>query len=173
MELAHKPTIMDAETKETPCIDQRVGDQTHWSPYVSDGKLDIFYMAHAPNSPQKRWGKHHIQTDTCPTLSMDLAIKEPCIIDDYNHSLRTDGLCGTVKQTFNNTSVGNGCKVLENNQRIRKLTERECERLQAFPDDWTVEISMTQRYKCLGNAVTTSVITHLGLLLKKSIAECD
>lgn len=51
--------------------------------------------------------------------------------------------------------------------RIRKLTPRECERLQAFPDDWTKygkdgeTISNTQRYKCCGNAVTTTVITAI------------
>ena len=43
----------------------------------------------------------------------------------------------------------------------------ECERLQGFPDGWTEfgadgePISNTQRYKCLGNAVTTNVITHI------------
>ncbi len=51
---------------------------------------------------------------------------------------------------------------------IRRLTPTECERLQGFPDNWTKyglfedgkvrEISDTQRYKCLGNAVTTNVI---------------
>lgn len=46
---------------------------------------------------------------------------------------------------------------------IRRLTPKECERLQAFPDDWTIEgvngpISDTQRYKMCGNAVTTNVI---------------
>ena len=51
--------------------------------------------------------------------------------------------------------------------RIRKLTPRECERLQAFPDDWTRYgkdgelISDTQRYKMMGNAVTTSVVTFV------------
>ena len=50
---------------------------------------------------------------------------------------------------------------------IRKLTPVECERLQAFPDNWTKYgkdnelISDTQRYKCCGNAVTTSVITAI------------
>tara|TARA_R100001082_G_scaffold106611_1_gene79639 strand:- start:38 stop:388 length:351 start_codon:yes stop_codon:yes gene_type:complete len=44
---------------------------------------------------------------------------------------------------------------------IRRLTPVECERLQAFPDNWTEEVSNTQRYKCLGNAVTTNVITFL------------
>ena len=51
--------------------------------------------------------------------------------------------------------------------RIRRLTPVECERLQAFPDGWTKfgkfgdlvkEISDSQRYKCIGNSVTTSVI---------------
>ena len=56
---------------------------------------------------------------------------------------------------------------LDKDYRIRKLTPRECERLQAFPDDWTKYgkdgelISDTQRYKCCGNAVTTTVITAI------------
>lgn len=45
--------------------------------------------------------------------------------------------------------------------RIRRLTPTECERLQGYPDGWTEGLSDTQRYKCLGNAVTTNVISHL------------
>jgi len=41
---------------------------------------------------------------------------------------------------------------------IRRLTPVECERLQGFPDGWTEGISDTQRYKALGNAVTTNVV---------------
>ena len=46
--------------------------------------------------------------------------------------------------------------------KIRRLTPTECERLQGFPDGWTEGVSDTQRYKCLGNAVTTNVITAIG-----------
>jgi len=42
--------------------------------------------------------------------------------------------------------------------RIRRLTPVECERLQGFPDGWTEGISDTQRFKCLGNAVTVNVV---------------
>lgn len=42
--------------------------------------------------------------------------------------------------------------------RIRRLTTKECERLQGFPDEWTLGASDTQRYKCLGNAVTVNVV---------------
>ena len=48
------------------------------------------------------------------------------------------------------------------NQRIRRLTPTECERLQGFSDGWTEGVSDTQRYKLLGNAVTTNVIQFLG-----------
>ena len=47
-------------------------------------------------------------------------------------------------------------------RRIRRLTPEECERLQSFPDGWTEGISDTQRYKCLGNAVTVNVIEAIG-----------
>ena len=50
-----------------------------------------------------------------------------------------------------------------NGTKIRRLTPTECERLQGFPDGWTEGISDTQRYKCLGNAVTTNVITEIGI----------
>jgi DNA (cytosine-5)-methyltransferase 1 len=48
-----------------------------------------------------------------------------------------------------------------NGSSIRRLTPTECERLQGFPDGWTEGISDTQRYKCIGNAVTTNVITEI------------
>ncbi len=70
--------------------------------------------------------------------------------------------------------------LLGNDSQVRRLTPTECERLQGFPDGWTaegvintgsilggsngygiVDISDTQRYKCLGNAVTTNVITAI------------
>ena len=53
--------------------------------------------------------------------------------------------------------------------RIRRLTPVECERLQGFPDGWTSSVSDTQRYKCLGNAVTTTVIQAIGEELLKHI----
>ena len=48
---------------------------------------------------------------------------------------------------------------------IRRLTPTECERLQGFPDGWTEELSDTQRYKCLGNAVSVPVVKAVGLKL--------
>ncbi|WP_417881661.1 DNA cytosine methyltransferase [Xanthomarina gelatinilytica] len=44
------------------------------------------------------------------------------------------------------------------NNKIRKLTPLECERLQCIPDNYTCSASDTQRYKMIGNAFTVTVI---------------
>lgn len=43
----------------------------------------------------------------------------------------------------------------------RKLTPKECERLQTVPDNYTDCVSDTQRYKMLGNGWTIDVIAHI------------
>ena len=49
-----------------------------------------------------------------------------------------------------------------NQTRVRRLTPTECERLQGFPDDWTVNQAESHRYKQMGNAVTVNVIAWIG-----------
>ena len=50
---------------------------------------------------------------------------------------------------------------LEENVHYRKLTPRECERLQTLPDDYTSCVSNSQRYKMIGNGWTCDVIAHM------------
>jgi len=80
----------------------------------------------------------------------------------------SDTLCACITEGGKHSGGRNFVNVSDGNEYlIRKLTPVECERLQAFPDDWTKWgkdgelISDTQRYKCCGNAVTTSVITFI------------
>ena len=73
----------------------------------------------------------------------------------------------------NSTSTGSFIKTKYN--KIRYLTEIECERLQGFPDNWTQycdynwsikRISKTQRYKLIGNAVTVDIVELIAKRLK-------
>ena len=63
-------------------------------------------------------------------------------------------------ETWTLTSNSNDFTITDNH-RVRKLTPIECERLQGFADDWTKGISDTQRWKCIGNAVTTKVVKYI------------
>jgi DNA-cytosine methyltransferase len=50
---------------------------------------------------------------------------------------------------------------IDDNAGIRRLTPKECERLQTVPDNYTSQVSDTQRYKMLGNGWTVDVIAHI------------
>ena len=52
-------------------------------------------------------------------------------------------------------------KVLVTDIIYRKLTAKECERLQTVPDNYTEGVSNSQRYKMLGNGWTVDVIAHI------------
>ena len=62
------------------------------------------------------------------------------------------------------TLTGQDIHGVQIDTRIRRLTPLECERLQAYPDNWTQygvgdePISDTQRYKMCGNGVTVNVV---------------
>ncbi|MBP6855468.1 MAG: DNA (cytosine-5-)-methyltransferase [Candidatus Pacebacteria bacterium] len=56
---------------------------------------------------------------------------------------------------------------------VRKLTERECARLQGFPDSFKIPVSSTQSYKQFGNAVTVPVAREIGKSLKKYLKSQD
>ncbi len=73
------------------------------------------------------------------------------------------GIANTIDTGVQQYTLGEGS--------LRRLTPIECERLQGFPDDWTKwgmfdgekkEISDSQRYKMLGNAVSVAVVSAIG-----------
>jgi len=78
--------------------------------------------------------------------------------------------CGTIRSM----DSGGDKKVIEN-MRIRKLTPKECWRLQGYPDgafDKAKEVnSDSQLYKQAGNSVTTNVISAIGNRLNNIIKQ--
>jgi len=91
-------------------------------------------------------------------------------VSDGQRTYETSGASCTIS----GRGGGQGGKTglyLVNDTDIRRLTPLECERLQGFPDGWTehgvnesgnqIEISDTQRYKTVGNAVTVNVVKDI------------
>ena len=80
----------------------------------------------------------------------------------------------TILRGYKNSS-STGSFIRTKNNKIRYLTEIECERLQGFPDNWTQygdynatikPIARTQRYKLIGNAVTVDIVELIAKRLK-------
>lgn len=57
------------------------------------------------------------------------------------------------------------------NGRVRRLTPRECARLQGFSDDFIIPVSDAQAYKQFGNAVTVNVAREVAKSIRTSLEE--
>lgn len=55
------------------------------------------------------------------------------------------------------------------NGRVRRLTPRECARLQGFDDSFVIPVSDTQAYKQFGNAVTVNVSAAVARQVRKTL----
>ena len=85
-----------------------------------------------------------------------------------------DPICANEQRTY--THEGNTFRVRNVVGTIpRRLTPRECERLQGFPDDWTRydaegrELADGPRYRMMGNAVSVDVPHWIGRALALSL----
>lgn len=91
------------------------------------------------------------------------------VYDFYNKSYRDE--IGTLTTTGHRGFTTMGTFGITDGYRIRKLTPKECWRLQAFPDwafDKAQEVnSKTQLYKQAGNSVTVNVIKAIGERLEE------
>ena len=56
-----------------------------------------------------------------------------------------------------------------NKEGLRRMTPKEWERLQGFPDDWTAGLANVHRYKQMGNSVAVPVIKAVALNIIKEL----
>lgn len=73
-----------------------------------------------------------------------------------------DSIVPPLKAESGQTGKGDGAPLAVGGFGIRRLTPRECERLQGFPDDWTAEQPDSARYRQLGNAVAVPCAQWIG-----------
>lgn len=83
------------------------------------------------------------------------------------------GVCPTL--TANMGMGGHNVPLIKDDKGIRKLTPRECARLQGFPENYKLPTNLpdTKLYKQFGNSVTVSVIERVAQELKKALESKD
>lgn len=92
-----------------------------------------------------------------------------CVTGDITHTLKAEGFDASEDGT------GRGQPITPEAAGVRRLTPRECERLQGFPDDYTLipwrgkpatECTDGPRYKAIGNSKAVPVVRWIGRRLK-------
>lgn len=78
-----------------------------------------------------------------------------------------DGISRTISARY--YKDGSEILVPQGKKNPRRLTPRECARLQGFPDDFIIPVSDTQAYKQFGNSVTVPLIQAVGKPLVKEL----
>lgn len=64
---------------------------------------------------------------------------------------------------------GSEVLVRQEGKNPRRLTPRECARLQGFPDDFAIPVSDTQAYRQFGNSVCVPAVSAVARLMKDSL----
>jgi len=80
-----------------------------------------------------------------------------------------------VSRTLSARYYKDGSEILieQQGKNPRRLTPRECARLQGFPDDYKIPVSDTQAYKQFGNAVVVPLMSNVASLVVAKMLELD
>lgn len=82
-----------------------------------------------------------------------------------------DGVSRTISARY--YKDGSEILIEQENKNPRRLTPRECARLQGFPDDFKIPVSDTQAYKQFGNSVVVPLMENVAKLIVKKIEEME
>lgn len=112
-------------------------------------------------------GSAAVNEDLSPTLTADW--HNPAVMTSSGQDV-IGALCARDFKGVGNEYVAEG-KVLSDGYAVRRLTPTECERLQGFPDGWTLipyrgkpadECPDGPRYKAIGNSMAVPVMRWIG-----------
>ena len=112
-----------------------------------------------------------IDEDVSGTLKCGGSAPAVAFAANQRGELRLQGGDGDVMGTIPASASGKQVNAVVQRSVVRRLTPRECERLQGFPDDWTKvpyrgktadECPDTPRYKAIGNSMAVPVMRWIG-----------
>ncbi len=82
-----------------------------------------------------------------------------------------DGAARTLSARY--YKDGSEILIAQEGKNPRKLTPRECARLQGFPDTFKIPVSDTQAYMQFGNSVVVPLMTNVAQLIVKKLHELE
>lgn len=117
-----------------------------------------------PNSETRR-----VRVGKGVSQTLDTACNQAVWIGDYRSDeglrIRKDDartcIMASIKDDYDEKFTAGNAPITNYNERIRRLTPRECFRLQDFPDSFKFVVSDSQLYKQAGNSITVGVLAKI------------
>ena len=135
---------------------------TEMSAMLDRGDVDDPYYFLDPENKYSRMIKKHASGPKDPRVfqlrKSIVRVQEP-------------GVCPTL--TANMGAGGHNVPFIFDRSEVRKLTERECLRLQSFPDNFSFPESLNRsaRYRMIGNAVNVNVSFGIAKYIHEKLSE--
>ncbi len=82
-----------------------------------------------------------------------------------------DGVTRTISARY--YKDGSEILIAQDGKNPRRLTPRECARLQGFPDEFKIPVSDTQAYKQFGNSVVVPLMAEIAKIVVAKLNEMD
>lgn len=123
-----------------------------------------------------------VDPEVCGALSSTMH-KDPPVVGfaaNQRGEVRLQGGDGSVCGAIPASQSGKQVQGVTDGHAVRRLTPRECERLQGMPDDWTrvpyrgkpaEECPDTPRYKAIGNSMAVPVMRWIGKRIQEVVGE--
>lgn len=107
-------------------------------------------------------------SDKLWTYLQDYAAKHRAAGNGFGYGIAPlDGVSRTISARY--YKDGSEILIEQNGKNPRRLTPRECARLQGFPDSFKIPVSDTQAYKQFGNSVVVPLMENVAKLMVEKI----
>lgn len=116
--------------------------------------------------------KKYTLTDKLWTYLQNYAAKHRAAGNGFGYGIADpEGVSRTLSARY----YKDGSEILigQDKKNPRRLTPRECARLQGFPDDFIIPVSDTQAYKQFGNSVVVPLMANVARLIATKMRELD
>lgn len=155
----HSQAVAVVHGTQDPCDQENVL-------FISDVMpFDTTQITNPSNSSNPQWG------NPCHTISAGAHPPAVCITGDVTHTLTSEG------HDASEDGTGRGQPIVVTEMAVRRLMPIECERLQGFPDNWTLVpigkgfAADGPRYKQIGNSWAVPCVTWIAGRIESHLAK--
>ena len=116
----------------------------------------------------KKVDEKYTLSDKLWTYLQNYAAKHKAAGNGFGYGIAPmDGVSRTISARY--YKDGSEILIKQRGKNPRRLTPRECARLQGFPEDFKIPVSDTQAYKQFGNSVVVPLMENIAKLIVENI----